>query len=134
MRHRPVSRRDLGDDGPPFRWDEERRFAMRAELDAAFFHLYGIERDDVDYIMETFPIVEAQGRTAVRHVPHQGPDPSVYDAMADATQTGKPYQTILDPPPGHGRRIPLTVELEVRPDIRPIAASASACQNRLRST
>ena len=28
------------------------------ELDAAFFHLYGIERDDVDYIMETFPIVK----------------------------------------------------------------------------
>ena len=26
---------DLGDEGPPFRWDEERRFAMRAELDAA---------------------------------------------------------------------------------------------------
>ena len=50
--------RDLGDDGPPFRWDEERRFLLRAELDAAFFHLYGIDRDDVDYIMETFPIVK----------------------------------------------------------------------------
>jgi len=40
--------RDLGDGGTPFRWDEERRFRIRAELDAAFFHLYGIERDDVD--------------------------------------------------------------------------------------
>ena len=29
-----------GYDGPPFRWDEERRFLLRAELDAAFFHLY----------------------------------------------------------------------------------------------
>ena len=37
---------------------------MRAELDAAFFHLYGIDRDDVDYIMETFPIVKKQGRAA----------------------------------------------------------------------
>jgi hypothetical protein len=26
--------------GPPFRWDEERRFLLRCELDAAFFHLY----------------------------------------------------------------------------------------------
>ena len=26
--------------GPPFRWDEDRRFLIRAELDAAFFHLY----------------------------------------------------------------------------------------------
>jgi hypothetical protein len=31
---------DLGWDGPPFRWDEERRFLIRCELDAAFFHLY----------------------------------------------------------------------------------------------
>jgi len=32
--------RDCGYDGPPFIWDEERRFLIRAELDAAFFHLY----------------------------------------------------------------------------------------------
>ena len=31
---------DCGWDGPPFRWDEERRFLIRCELDAAFFHLY----------------------------------------------------------------------------------------------
>jgi len=49
--------RDLGYDGPPFRWDPERRFRMRCELDALFFRLYGIERDDAAYIMDTFPIV-----------------------------------------------------------------------------
>ena len=27
-------------DGSPFRWDEERRFQLRCELDALFFHLY----------------------------------------------------------------------------------------------
>lgn len=31
---------DCGWDGPPFRWDEERRYLIRCELDAAFFHLY----------------------------------------------------------------------------------------------
>jgi len=31
---------DCGWFGPPFRWDEERRFLLRCELDAAFFHLY----------------------------------------------------------------------------------------------
>ena len=31
---------DCGWDGPPFRWDEERRFLLRCELDAAFSHLY----------------------------------------------------------------------------------------------
>lgn len=31
---------DCGYDGPPFRWDEERRFLLRCELNAAYFHLY----------------------------------------------------------------------------------------------
>jgi hypothetical protein len=31
---------DCGWPGPPFRWDEDRRFLLRCELDAAFFHLY----------------------------------------------------------------------------------------------
>jgi hypothetical protein len=30
------------------------RTALRAELDAAYFLLYGIERDDVEYILTTF--------------------------------------------------------------------------------
>lgn len=50
--------RDCGYNGPPFTWHEERRFQLRCELDAAFFHLYGIGREDVEYIMETFPIVK----------------------------------------------------------------------------
>jgi hypothetical protein len=49
---------DVGWDGAPFIWDEERRFLMRCELDALYFHLYQISREDVDYIMETFPIVK----------------------------------------------------------------------------
>jgi len=31
---------DCGYSGPPFRWDQERRFLLRCELDAAHFHLY----------------------------------------------------------------------------------------------
>ncbi len=41
----------------PFAFDPARRFQLRCELDAAFFHLYGLSRDDVDYVMDTFPIV-----------------------------------------------------------------------------
>lgn len=48
--------RDVGFTGPPFRWDSERRFTLRAELDAAFFHLYGLSREDAEFVMETFPI------------------------------------------------------------------------------
>ena len=35
-------RRRTGDDGPPFRWDAERRVLLRADLDAAFLHVYGL--------------------------------------------------------------------------------------------
>jgi hypothetical protein len=98
--------RDLGDDGAPFRWDEQRRFGTRAELDAAFFHLYGIERDDVDYIMETFPIVKRKDEQRYGSFRTKELILDAYDAMAEAMRTGMPYQTILDPSPGHGPRHP----------------------------
>ena len=41
---------DCGYHGPPFRWDEERRFLLRAELDAAFFHLYLRTNESGDWI------------------------------------------------------------------------------------
>ena len=91
---------DIHYDCPPFRWDEERRFSVRCELDAAYFHLYGIERDDVDYIMETFPIVKRKDEAA--HGRYRTKDSILesYDEMAEAMKTGKPYETRLDPPPG----------------------------------
>jgi hypothetical protein len=48
---------DLGMTGPPFVWDATRRERLRAELDALMFHLYEVPREDVDYILDTFPIV-----------------------------------------------------------------------------
>ena len=52
--------RDQGYDGPPFAWDEEDRLRRRARLDAVFFHLYGVNRDDAEYILSTFPIVKRE--------------------------------------------------------------------------
>ena len=109
---------DCGYEGPPFRWDEDRRFLLRAELDAAFFHLYlgkpeEWERDAspvlkaklptprhaVDHIMESFPIVKRKDIEA--HGTYRTKDTilSIYDEMAEAIRTGKPYKTRLDPPP-----------------------------------
>ena len=95
---------DLGDDGPPFVWDEKRRFKIRAELDAAFFHLYGIVRDDVDYIMDSFRAF--RNNDPERFARTKALILEIYDAMTVAMETGEPYQTILDPPPGHGPRHP----------------------------
>ena len=36
---------------------EDETLTVRSELDAAMFRVYGIDRDDVDYILDTFPIV-----------------------------------------------------------------------------
>ena len=50
--------RDLGHDGPPFAWAAEARRHLRARLDALYFHLYGLNRTDADYVLSTFPIVQ----------------------------------------------------------------------------
>ena len=52
--------RDLGYVGPPFVWDTEERRHLRARLDALYFHLYGLSREDADYVLDTFPIVRRQ--------------------------------------------------------------------------
>lgn len=112
---------DVGYQGTPFIWDDERRFWLRAELDALYFHLYGIERDDVDYIMETFPIVKRKDIAATSDENGEGgmyrtKDAilAIYDDMANLPTMDVPapkgdstisvpdvsqYQPALSPPP-----------------------------------
>ena len=59
--------RDLGHHGPPFPWDEEARRHLRARLDACYFHLYGLDRDDAAYILSTFPIIQRQDEAQFSH-------------------------------------------------------------------
>jgi hypothetical protein len=94
---------DLGFTTPPFRWEPARRAFLRAELDAAFFHAYGLAEEDVDYIMETFPIVKRRDEEQHGHYRTKALILDVYRKMADAIATGVPYETILDPPPADAR-------------------------------
>lgn len=104
--------------GPPYIWDDSRRFILKCEVDAVFFLIYlgdaviwdeGGEkllesfpspRDAVAYIMETFPIVKRKDEKA--HGDYRTKDTilEIYDAMLEAQHTGQAYQTRLDPPPG----------------------------------
>jgi hypothetical protein len=54
--------RDQGYEGAPFAWQDDDRLRRRARLDAIFFHLYGLEleRDAVQYVLGTFPIVQRE--------------------------------------------------------------------------
>ena len=92
---------DCGYDGLPIVWDEARRFLLRCELDAAYFHLYGIKRDDVDYVMETFPIVKRKDETEHGEYRTKRVILEIYDAMKQAMETGVSYQTRLAPPPAN---------------------------------
>jgi hypothetical protein len=84
--------RDCGYEGPPFRWDPERRFLLRAELDAAFFHLYGLSRDDVAYILDTFPVVQKNEEKEYGEYRTRRVILEIHDAMSEAIRTGRPYR------------------------------------------
>jgi hypothetical protein len=106
---RPLAR-DLDDRGvDPFAWDPDRRVSLRAELDAFFFRVYGIDdRDDAQYITETL-----QSGTGGLEQGHRQDDGgrratelilAAYDRMAEADADGAEYETRIYPPPGHGPR------------------------------
>jgi hypothetical protein len=122
---------DCGWPGPPFRWNEERRFLIRCELDAAFFHLYlpaeangdwrpadgetsadlarlkasfPTPRDAVPFIIDTFPIVRRRDEAKFDgDYRTRRVILAIYDALAESIRTGQPYQTRLDPPPADPR-------------------------------
>ncbi|WP_033281926.1 Eco57I restriction-modification methylase domain-containing protein [Streptomyces sp. NRRL F-525] len=106
---------DLGDEGAPFTWNEARRAQLRAELDAYFFHLYGVSREDTDYILESFQT--ENGGLKNNEISKYGEYRTKrlvlaeYDRMAKAGLTmetpltdGVNYTSTLTPPPGHGPR------------------------------
>ena len=51
--------RDLGYDGPPFEWNEDRRVDLRAELDAWYALAYGLSRDELRYVLDPKEIMGA---------------------------------------------------------------------------
>jgi hypothetical protein len=92
-----------GYNGPPFRWDEDRRFLLRCELDATYFHLYGLSGEDAARILDTFLITRRKEEQQFGEYHTKRVILEIYDAMAEAECTGVPYRTRLDPPPADPR-------------------------------
>lgn len=107
---------DCGDSGPPFPWDGERRFPLRAELYAAFFHLdlstpdewsrnpsdalksaLPTPRDAVRYIMDTFPMVALKSSGTYRT---KDTILEINDSMSAVIRTNFAYHSRLSTPPG----------------------------------
>ena len=59
--------RDLGYDGEPFVWNEEDRRHRMARLDALYFNLYGLSREEAAYVLDTFHIVREQDEVRWNH-------------------------------------------------------------------
>jgi hypothetical protein len=95
--------RSIGWQGAPFIWDDDRRFIMRCELEALYFRLYEISREDVAYVLDTFPIIKARETSEIGEYRTKRVILEIYDAMAEAQHAGTAYQTRLDPPPADPR-------------------------------
>lgn len=95
---------ELGDAGPPFRWITERREAIRAELDAMIFHVYGLEREEVDHVMDSFVVARKYDERDHEEFRTKRLILEYYDALAEAAVVGVPYRSTIDPPPGMGPR------------------------------
>jgi hypothetical protein len=106
-------------DGAVFCYDPERRFEIRCELDAAFFHLYlgtaddwrakaspellkslPTPRDAVAYIMETFPIVKKKDIAAHGVYRTKERILALYDQLQSCLASNTPFVSALTPPPG----------------------------------
>ena len=44
--------RNIGYGGRPFPWDDRRRHCLQSELDAIYAHMYGLDRTDIEWILE----------------------------------------------------------------------------------
>jgi hypothetical protein len=51
---------DMGYQGAPFVWNPERRAILRAELDAKYAKLYGLNRDELRYILDPSDVYGAE--------------------------------------------------------------------------
>jgi len=121
---------DLGHNGSPFRWNPDRRFLLRCEVDAAFLHAYlwadtsgnwrtaqaeseedlvrlkrsfPSPRDAVSHILDTFPVVRKNDEKTYGEYRTKRVILEIFDAMTEAMSTGRPYMTRLDPPPADPR-------------------------------
>lgn len=63
------------------KWDEAQRAGLRAELDAAYFHLYGLDREEVDYVLDQFQGVVKEDAAHGRPGPTRQAILEAYDAL-----------------------------------------------------
>jgi len=98
---------ELGDDGPPFHWDPDRRAELRADLEAAFLHVYGLARAEAEHVLDSFFVVRKYEERDLGEYRTRRLAMEAYDRMAAATaRGGHGWTPLADIPAGHGPRHP----------------------------
>lgn len=96
---------DTGDDGPPFWWNPERRVQLRADLDAGFLHIYGLDRNEAEHVLDSFFVIRKYEERDFGEYRTKRLVLEAYDRMAEAIANGgKDWKPLADPPAGHGPR------------------------------
>ena len=90
---------DLGRDHPPFRWHPDRRLVLQAEIDAAVLHLYGLNRVQAEWLLDSFTVLRKYEERDHNEFRTKRVVLEIYDEMAAAKQAGRAYQTRLNPVP-----------------------------------
>lgn len=105
-RIRPYAE-DLGDEGPPFRWDSERRALLRADLDAGFLHIYGLDWEEAQHVLDSFFVVRKYEERDFGEYRTKRLVLEAYDRMTEAIGNGGTgWKPLADPPAGKGSRHP----------------------------
>lgn len=68
------------------------------------FHVYGLTRPEVEHVLDSFFVVRKNEERDHGEYHTKRLVLEIFDAMAEATETDRPYRTSLDPPPGQGPR------------------------------
>ena len=83
---------------PPFRWDEDRRAVLRAELDAYYARLYGLTRKQLRYILDPADLTERELEDILdpREEVADPLDPAGYATRAASTFPGETFRVLKE--------------------------------------
>jgi hypothetical protein len=99
---------EMKDDGPPFRWDPERRALLRSDLDAGMLHVYGVTRQEAEHVLDSFPVVRKYEERDLGEYRTRRLVLDAFDRMVAATaRGGRGWTPLAAIPAGRGPRHPL---------------------------
>ena len=84
---------------PPYIWSPRRREILQADIDAAVMHLYQLDRDQSEWILDSFTVLQKYEERDHGEFRTKRLVMAAYEAMAKAKEQGTAYVTPLSPLP-----------------------------------